>query len=75
AAPLERLPDEGTAGYARKIFGALYEVVLVFTREYSPLRIEGVMRRAVAVVERHVLELPPLDPTPKGGRVVPLHRD
>ena len=74
-APQEHLPQGDEPGFVSKGFGGLYEVVLVFTRSFSPLRVEGVMRRALPVVERHVLELPPLDPTPKGGRVVPLHRD
>jgi len=68
-------PTDTQPGVASKEFGNLYRVVLVFTCEYSPLRIEGVLRRALPVIERHVLELPPLDPTPKGGRVVPLRRD
>ncbi len=62
-------------GVAIKEIAGLYQVVLVFGSEYSPLRVEGVMRRALPVIERHVLELPPLDPTPRQGRVVPLRRD
>lgn len=68
-------PSADAPGVATKGFGGLYEVVLVFTEPFSPLRTEGVLRRALPVVERHVLDLPPLDPTPKGGRVVPLRRD
>lgn len=73
--PRLQQPEGPTPGLATKTFGGLYEVVLVFTAPYSPLRVEGVMRRALPVVERLVLELPPLDPKPKGGRVVPLRRD
>ncbi|MCX4245109.1 hypothetical protein [Paraliomyxa miuraensis] len=67
-----RLPQGDEPGLASKGFGGLYRVVLVFTRPFSPLRVEGVLRRALPIVERQVLELPPLDPEPKGGRVVPL---
>ncbi len=70
-----RLPQGDAPGLATKAFGGLYCVALVFTRPFSPLRVEGVLRRALPIIERHVLELPPLDPQPQGGRVVPLRRD
>lgn len=70
-----RLPEGDEPGLASKGFGGLYRVALVFTRPFSPLRVEGVLRRALPIIERHVLELPPLDPEPKGGRVLPLRRD
>ncbi len=67
--------DGGSPGLASKGFGGIYRVVLAFGEPFSPLRVEGVLRRALPVIERLVLELPPLEPTPKGGRVVPLRRD
>lgn len=70
-----RLPEGDEPGLASKVFGGLYCVALVFTRPFSPLRVEGVLRRALPIIERHVLELPPLDPEPMGGRVVPLRRE
>lgn len=70
-----RLPEGDEPGLASKGFGGIYRVALVFTRPFSPLRVEGVLRRALPIIERHVLELPPLDPEPKGGRVLPLRRD
>jgi hypothetical protein len=70
-----RLPEGDEPGLAGKTFGGLYCVALVFMRPFSPLRVEGVLRRALPIIERHVLELPPLDPEPMGGRVVPLRRD
>jgi hypothetical protein len=69
------LPEGEEPGLASKGFGGLYCVALVFTRPFSPLRVEGVLRRARPIIERLVLELPPLDPEPMGGRVVPLRRD
>jgi len=72
---ISRLPTDDEPGLATKAFGNLYRVALVFTRPFSPLRIEGVLRRALPIIERLVLDLPPLDPQPKGGRVVPLRRD
>lgn len=73
--PVSQLPEGDEPGIATKGFGGLYRVVLVFIRPFSPLRVEGVLRRALPIIERLVLELPPLEPPPKGGRVVPLHRD
>lgn len=70
-----RLPQGDAPGIATKPFGNLYRVALVFTRPFSPLRVEGVLRRALPLIERLVLDLPPLDPQPKGARVVPLRRD
>jgi len=67
-----RLPEGDEPGLASKGFLGLYMVALVFTRPFSPLRVEGVLRRALPIIERHVLELPPLDPEPVEGRVVPM---
>ena len=67
-----RMPEGDEPGLASKGFLGLYVVALVFTRPFSPLRVEGVLRRALPIIERHVLELPPLDPEPVEGRVVPL---
>ncbi len=67
-----RMPEGDDPGIASKGLLGLYVVALVFTRPFSPLRVEGVLRRALPIVERNVLELPPLDPEPAEGRVVPL---
>ncbi|MCH9685659.1 MAG: hypothetical protein K0V04_29780 [Deltaproteobacteria bacterium] len=75
ACALGQPPQPNLPGITIKEIAGLYQVVLAFEQPYSPLRAEGVMRRALPVIERHVLELPPLDPTPKGGRVLPLRRD
>lgn len=76
SAPLTQQPEPPTPGIATKEIVGLYWVVLVFADPFSPLRIEGILRRALPVIERHIVELPPLDPTPKGNRVVvPLRRD
>ena len=66
-------PCEGDEpGLASKGLLGLYVVALVFTRPFSPLRVEGVLRRALPIIERNVTELPPLDPEPMEGRVVPM---
>lgn len=67
-----RLPEGEEPGLASKGLLGLYVVALVFTRPFSPLRVEGVLRRALPIIERNVTELPPLDPEPMEGRVVPM---
>jgi hypothetical protein len=67
-----RMPEGDDPGLASKGLLGLYVVALVFARPFSPLRVEGVLRRALPIIERNVLELPPLDPEPMEGRVVPL---
>lgn len=67
-----RMPEGDEPGLASKGLLGLYVVALVFTRPFSPLRVEGVLRRALPIIERNVTELPPLDPEPAEGRVLPL---
>lgn len=67
-----RLPEGEEPGLASKGLLGLYVVALVFTRPFSPLRVEGVLRRALPIIERNVTELPPLDPEPAEGRVLPM---
>lgn len=67
-----RLPEGDEPGLASKGLLGLYVVALVFTRPFSPLRVEGVLRRALPIIERNVTELPPLDPEPVEGRVLPM---
>lgn len=56
---------------ARPLLG-IYRLVLSFEGEFSELHASSTTTRALPIIERLVRELPPLEPTPKGGRVVPL---
>jgi hypothetical protein len=67
-----RMPEGDEPGLASKGLLGLYVVALVFVRPFSPLRVEGVLRRALPILERNVAELPPLDPEPNEGRVLPM---
>ena len=69
---LQRIRSDSRVSIASKGLLGLYVVALVFTRPFSPLRVEGVLRRALPIIERNVTELPPLDPEPMEGRVVPM---
>jgi hypothetical protein len=63
--------DEGF-GYVARSFASIYILVLVFDDQFSELHAEAALLHALPVVERLVLALPPVEPPPKGGRVVKL---
>jgi len=48
-------------------FGGIYRVVLVFGAAFSELHADAALIRALPVIERHVVNLPPVDPGPGGG--------
>jgi len=47
-------------------------VVLVFDHSFSELHAEGALVRALPRLERMVLSLPPIEPPPRGAKVVKL---
>jgi hypothetical protein len=57
-------------GYVARSFASIYVAAIVFDRKYSELHAEAALLHALPVVERLVLALPPVEPPPKGGRVV-----
>ncbi|NLE86157.1 MAG: hypothetical protein GX607_07150 [Myxococcales bacterium] len=61
-------------GYFARSFASIYVLVLCFDGEFSELHVEGAALHALPVIERHVLALPPVEPPPRGGRVVRLPR-
>lgn len=63
---------ESELGVLVRRFAGIYRLVLVFDGPYSELVADPITRRALPVIERLVSELPPLDPTPEGARVVPI---
>lgn len=50
-------------------FAAIYRLLLLFDRPFSPLHAETTITRALPVIERLVADHPPVDPTPQGARV------
>ncbi|WP_394828346.1 hypothetical protein [Pendulispora albinea] len=52
-------------GYVAQSFAAIYIVVLVFESHFDELRAERALIDALPRIERLVLALPPLDPTPE----------
>lgn len=59
-------------GYLARSFATIYVLLLVFKNTYSELHAEAALLHALPVIERLVLALPPVEPPPKGGRVVKL---
>ena len=63
---------EAGFGYLARSFASIYILLLVFDENYSELHAEAALLHALPVIERLVLALPPIEPPPKGGRVVKL---
>jgi hypothetical protein len=61
-------------GYFARSFAGIYILVAYFPGSFSELRVEGAALHALPLIERHVLGLPPVDPTPPNGKVVKLRR-
>ena len=57
----------GALGFVSRGFGGIYRVVLVFDGVFSELHADAALIRALPVIERHVVNLPPVDPSPGGG--------
>ncbi len=63
---------ENDFGYLARSFASIYVLLLVFKNTYSELHAEAALLHSLPVIERLVLALPPIEPPPKGGRVVKL---
>jgi hypothetical protein len=57
----------GESLFVSRGFGGIYRAVLVFAGAFSELHAEAALIRALPVIERHVVNLPPVDPGPGGG--------
>jgi len=67
-----RLHHGQDLGYFARMFAGIYVLVAYFPGPFSELRVEGSALHALPLIERHVLGLPPVDPSPPRGRVVKL---
>ncbi len=70
--PERRCIRDGDPPHLSRPFAATYRVVLVFKAPFSEIRADGHLVRALPVIEKKTLALPPLDP--KGGAKVRLLR-
>ncbi|PRP93253.1 hypothetical protein ENSA5_43480 [Enhygromyxa salina] len=78
-AAVRRAPEnheaiEDDLGWLARDFAGIYHVILVYGGPFSEIGAAGVMLRAVPAIEKLVLSLPPIDPAPKGARVLPFKR-
>ena len=65
----------GSAPYLAHSFAGIYLAVAVFDAPFDELRAERAMVEALPRIERFVLALPPLDPSPRtGGGVISIRR-
>ncbi len=64
------LVHEEGLGFISRSFAAIYRLMLVFDGEFSELHAEAAIVRALPIVERLVLAVPPVDPPPEGGRLL-----
>jgi hypothetical protein len=67
-----KLVREPRLRFVSRAFAAIYRLVLVFDEDFSELHAEAAVVRALPVVEKLVLSVPPVDPPPERGKVVKL---
>ncbi|MGD8859925.1 MAG: hypothetical protein PVI30_07925 [Myxococcales bacterium] len=61
-------------GYFVRSLANIYLLVMVFEGAFSELHVESTVLHALPGIEQLLLSLPPLDPTPKGARVIKFRR-
>ena len=74
-AAVRRAPERheaagGGLGWFARDFAGIYHVILVYLGPFSEIAATRAMNNALSAIERLVLALPPIDPTPKGARVL-----
>jgi hypothetical protein len=61
-------------GWLARDFGGIYHVLLIYGGPFSELGATRALLRALPAIEKLVLSLPPIDPTPKGARILAFRR-
>jgi hypothetical protein len=74
-AAVRRAPEnheaiEDDLGWLARDFAGIYHAILVYDGPFSEIGAARVMLRALPAIETLVLSLPPIDPTPKGARIL-----
>ena len=54
-------------GFVARSFAGIYVLIVVFDAPFDELRVERAVQHALPTIERLVMALPPLDPTPMAG--------
>lgn len=78
-AAVRRAPERHEAiaddlGWLARDFAGIYHAILVYDGPFSEIGAAGVMLRALPTIEKLTLALPPIDPTPRGARILPFRR-
>ncbi len=73
-AHLRVLVHEADFGYLARAFASIYCLILVFDGAFSELHAEAAAVHGIGAIERLVLALPPVDPPPRGGKVISLRQ-
>ncbi len=78
-AAVRRAPEnheaiEDDLGWLARDFAGIYHAILVYDGPFSEIGAARMMLRALPAIEKLVLSLPPIDPTPKGARVLQFRR-
>lgn len=60
--------------YLARAFASIYCLIVVFDEEFSELHAEAAVVHGIAAIERLVMALPPVDPPPRGGKVISLRQ-
>ncbi len=64
---VQKSSSEADFGYMARSFAGIYVLVLIFDGPFEELRAKRAMMHALPTIERLVLALPPLDPSPMAG--------
>jgi hypothetical protein len=73
-AHLRVLVHEADFGYLARAFASIYCLIVVFDGAFSELHAEAAAVHGLGTIERLVLALPPVDPPPRGGKVISLRQ-
>lgn len=73
-AHLREMVHQPDCSYLARSFASIYCLLLVFDGAFSELHAEAAAVHGIGAIERLVLALPPVDPPPRGGKLISLRQ-
>jgi len=73
-AHLREMVHRPESSYLARSFASIYCLLLVFDGAFSELHAEAAAVHGMSAIERLVLALPPVDPPPRGGKLISLRQ-
>jgi len=70
--PRRFINNDDVSGFDARLMADIYYAVLCFERRFSELSADGELTRATPMLERLIAALPPVEPPPRGARIIPL---